>query len=102
MKRIFKVDNQTLINFFRIKGRTGNLNEMMLQHFFALDGSVVGLNVIDAIKRNMIVLSFMNSTTSLNQALMSFFLFKTANSDPVRQQELFFSDPSTYDFDSNA
>lgn len=87
---IFKADYPLMINWFKAKGYSGSLNEMIIAYFKTLVGNVNGYPN-DLIARQMNSLGF---TGNVGDMLNSFFCQKTGATNPNEAARLFFADSS--------
>ena len=87
---ILKADYPLMINWFKAKGYSGSLNEMILSHFRTLVGNVPGYPN-DLIARQMNSLGF---TGNVGDMLNGFFCQKTGAINPNDGAMLFFSNSS--------
>ena len=93
MEELFRVNRSILQLWFSQKGRSGNINEMILQHFNSLGGIKANNCGKEAIQEKMRALGFGAGMNS-REALDKFFINKMSNTNPTRAQELFFASQS--------
>lgn len=84
---LFRTNDSIVRAFFVAKGCSGNLNEMILQHFNTLAGPIKSNSSQESV---LVRMDSLGHGKDVKQALNKFFIGKSGGADSVRAEEIFF------------
>lgn len=92
----FRGPKQSMITWLAAKGRAGNVNEMLLQHFISLNSYLSGATLRDYLVATLgpLVVQPGDSVPELKRIIDLFFITKMSIADPVQAEAAFWADSS--------